>query len=99
MSIDTQFVGGKVQLTFTFDAEEDGADIEFARRVKSSAQWAVRELGPSADEDRLHPNVANERARMRNAMQALNNAFNAVLLCGEAHIDTAEAARLSNGGE
>lgn len=99
MSIDTQYVGGKIQLTFTFDAKEGGNDMEFARRVRSTVQWAVRELSPSANADLLHPDAANERALMRHAMKALNNAFNSVLLCGDAHIDATAAVRLANGQE
>lgn len=98
MSIDTQFVGGKVQLTFTFDAKEDGADIEFARRVKSSALRVIGELSPQADEGLLHLDAANERVRMRNAMQALVNAFESVEAASTAHRCTSIAVKLANGG-
>lgn len=100
MSIDTQYVGGKIQLTFTFDAKDGGSDIEFANRVKSASQWAVRELlanPPNADLE--HPDLARDRTGKRTAMKVIYNAFNAVLLCGAAHIDMAEAVKLSNGGK
>lgn len=88
MSIDTQYVGGKIQLTFTFDAQDDGLDMAFAK----SASRAVR--------DAIHADgTAEDYPGRKNALQCLNNAFNAVLLCGSAHVDATAAVEYANGGK
>lgn len=99
MSIDTQYVGGKIQLTFSFDAKEDGQDMAFARAAKNAVQKAIGDLRPETDEPLVSSDLKRDREEKRKALKCLNNAFNSVILCGDAHVDATAAVRLANGGE
>lgn len=99
MSIDTQYVGGKIQLTFTFDAKEDGKDMAFAKAAKTATQQASGDFRPDGDEHLMNPDLRHALDEKCKVMKALANAFNSVLRCGAAHVDATTAVSLANGGE